>query len=294
MWASIPDALQAMRRGLAVVVVDDEDRENEGDLILPAELATEAQLAFMIRYTSGVICAPLEAARCRALELPPMVGRNEDPKGTAYTVSVDLRNRSATGISAADRAAALRRLADPLAGPRDFTRPGHVFPLRARDGGVLVRAGHTEAAIDLSRLAGFAAAGVLAEVVHDDGRMMRTAALADFAAAHGLPFISIAALIRHRLVTEDLLRPGPVGVAFEFHGTRLHVALRGTAGVVTVRPTEDIVTQHPPEILEEILAALAGQAATRCGCDLHVWQRGAPVRSDVHLLPVLGGLLEAG
>lgn len=295
MLTSIPQALAAMRRGLPAVVVDDESRENEGDLILPAELADEARLAFMIRYTSGVICAPLPAERCKKLNLPPMVGRNEDPKGTAYTVSVDLRNRNATGISAADRAAALRAMASPTTVATDFTRPGHVFPLRARDGGVIVRAGHTEAAIDLARLAGFQPAGVLAELVHDDGRMMRTEALGEFARVHGLPFISIDALIRFRLAHEELLVQATGDERrFSMQGTEVEVSSHGQAASVTVRPTEDLIGQHPAAMLTEILAALAAKAAKRCGFANHVWVQGEPVKPLVVRMQPIDALLEAG
>lgn len=293
MLTSIPDAIAALRRGLPAVVVDDEARENEGDLVLPAERASEALLAFMIRYTSGVICAAITAERCQTLQLPPMVGRNEDPKGTAYTVSIDLRNRNATGISAQDRAAALRALATPTAVAGDFTRPGHLFPLRAREGGVIVRAGHTEATVDLARLAGFQPAGALAELVHDDGRMMRTEALARFARDHGLPFISIEALIRYRLSQEQLLAPAPHSDRhFFLHGTEVEVAVRGPVASVKVRPTADLLEQHPPERVTEILAALAAEAARRCGCARHVWAQEPP-RTHGNLT-TLGGLLEAG
>lgn len=295
MLTSIPEAIAAIRRGLPAVVVDDEGRENEGDLILPAELADEAQLAFMIRYTSGVICASISADRCRTLQLPPMVSQNEDPKGTAYTVSVDLRNKNATGISALDRAAALRALASPTAIAGDFSRPGHVFPLRARDGGVIVRAGHTEAASDLARLAGFQPAGVLAELVHDDGRMMRTEALGSFARDHGLPFISIEALIRYRLSQEELLVRSPQSdQIFFMQGTEVEVAARGNLASITVRPTADLLEQHPQSVLTDILAALAAEAARRCGFGRHVWAQAAPRALAVVPMSTVAGLLEAG
>jgi 3,4-dihydroxy 2-butanone 4-phosphate synthase/GTP cyclohydrolase II len=200
----IEDALAAIARGEMVVVADDAGRENEGDLILAAEKATPAALAFMIRHTSGVVCAAVEANRLEALQLPLMVADNTESHRTAFTVSVDCRHGTTTGISAADRAATLRALADPSAGPGHFLRPGHVFPLRARPGGVLERRGHTEAAVDLTRLAGLQPCGVLCELVNDDGTMARPLELVTFAGRHGLPLITIADLVAHRRRTESL------------------------------------------------------------------------------------------
>jgi 3,4-dihydroxy 2-butanone 4-phosphate synthase/GTP cyclohydrolase II len=198
----VAQAVAAIGRGEAVVVVDDEDRENEGDLVFAASKATPALVAFMIRYTSGVVCAPLPGAELDRLQLPPMTRVNEDAKGTAYTVSVDARAGVSTGISAADRARTIRVLADSATEPFDLTRPGHVFPLRAVPGGVLVRAGHTEASVDLARLAGLSPAGAIAELVHDDGSMMRAPACREFADEHGLMMISIADLIAYIRRTE--------------------------------------------------------------------------------------------
>ena len=195
---SIDSALEAIRRGEVVVVVDDEDRENEGDLIFAANKATPELVAFMIRYSSGVICVPLEGTELDRLHLPPMTSVNEDRKHTAYSVSVDARDGVTTGISAADRAHTIRVLIDSATDPGDITRPGHVFPLRAVAGGVLRRAGHTEAAVDLARLAGLPAGGAICELVHDDGRMMRAPACREFANEHGLRMISIADLIAYR------------------------------------------------------------------------------------------------
>jgi 3,4-dihydroxy 2-butanone 4-phosphate synthase/GTP cyclohydrolase II len=195
---SIETALLEIAAGRPVVVVDDEDRENEGDIIFAAEHATRELLAFTIRYSSGVICAPMDDERADALELPPMTAVNEDRKGTAFTVSVDAREGVSTGISAADRAHTIGLLADPATRAADLTRPGHVFPLRARPGGVLERAGHTEAAVDLARLAGLTPVGVLVEIVNDDGSMARLPELRVFAARHGLALISIADLIAYR------------------------------------------------------------------------------------------------
>ncbi len=200
---TIGDAVAAIAGGRPVVVVDDEDRENEGDLIFAAELATPELMAFMVRHTSGFVCAPLAEADADRLELPPMYHTNQDKRGTAYTVTVDAREGVTTGISAADRAHTVRLLADPDTSAAALSRPGHVVPLRARPGGVLRRAGHTEAAIDLARLAGLRPAAVLCELVNDDGTMMRLPDLEIFAKEHRLVLISIADLIAHRRRTEQ-------------------------------------------------------------------------------------------
>jgi 3,4-dihydroxy 2-butanone 4-phosphate synthase len=194
---SIEDAVRAMAAGRPVLVVDNEDRENEGDIIFAAQHATPALMGWTIRYSSGVICVPLSGARADALGLPPMVVVNEDAKGTAYTVSCDAAAGVSTGISATDRAHTAKVLADPQSGVASVTRPGHIFPLRAVDGGVRERPGHTEAAVDLCRLAGLEAVGVIAEVVYDDGEMMRLDGLRAFAVEHGCPLISIEDLVAY-------------------------------------------------------------------------------------------------
>ncbi|GAB3059828.1 3,4-dihydroxy-2-butanone-4-phosphate synthase [Sediminivirga luteola] len=202
-FSTVHQAVAQIARGGLVVVVDDEDRENEGDLIMAAQTATAESLGFMIRYSSGVVCAPLPRNHAERLELPPMVAQNQDPRGTAYTLSCDAREGVSTGISAADRARTVNLLADPLTTADDLVRPGHIFPLIARDGGVLERPGHTEAAVDLARLAGLQPAGVIAELVHDDGSMMRLPALEEFAAEHDLPLISIEQLAGHLQTIAD-------------------------------------------------------------------------------------------
>ncbi|ASU83395.1 bifunctional 3,4-dihydroxy-2-butanone-4-phosphate synthase/GTP cyclohydrolase II [Nocardiopsis gilva YIM 90087] len=193
----ITEAIADIAAGRPVIVVDDEDRENEGDLIFAAEAATPELLAFMIRYTSGVVCAPITGDDADRLDLPLMVKVNQESMRTAYTVSVDARAGVTTGISAADRAHTLRLLADARSTAGDLVRPGHIFPLRARSGGVLVRRGHTEAAVDLARLAGLRPAGVIAEVVNDDGTMARLPRLREFADDHGLKLVSIEQLAAH-------------------------------------------------------------------------------------------------
>jgi 3,4-dihydroxy 2-butanone 4-phosphate synthase/GTP cyclohydrolase II len=205
-FTHIENAIAAIQRGELVVVVDDADRENEGDLITAAEKVTPETMAFMIRHTSGVICMPMLGERLDDLRLPLMVAHNTEVQRTAFTISVDAAHGTTTGISAADRATTVHALIDPETRPEDLARPGHIFPLRYREGGVLKRAGHTEAAVDLARLAGLSPAGVLAEVVNDDGSMQRLPQLEEFAAEHGLQLISIADLIRYRRHREKLVK----------------------------------------------------------------------------------------
>jgi 3,4-dihydroxy 2-butanone 4-phosphate synthase/GTP cyclohydrolase II len=220
-FSSIQRAVADIAEGRPVVVVDDEDRENEGDLIFAAEKATPELLAFMVRYTSGYVCVPLTEEDCDRLDLPPMYHTNQDRRGTAYTVTVDARDGVSTGISAADRAYTIRLLADEHAKASDFTRPGHVVPLRAKEGGVLRRPGHTEAAVDLARMAGLRPAGVLCEIVSqkDEGDMARRDELEVFAAEHDLAIISIEALIKYRRRTEkQVVRVGEARLPTA-HGT---------------------------------------------------------------------------
>jgi 3,4-dihydroxy 2-butanone 4-phosphate synthase/GTP cyclohydrolase II len=204
-FAPIEDVVAAIGRGEMVVMVDDEDRENEGDLIMAAEFATPEKIAFIVRHTSGVVVAPLTGERCDDLRLPLMVEHNTESHRTAFTVSVDLIEGTSTGISASDRAATLRALADPDVAFGAFARPGHIFPLRAREGGVLKRAGHTEAAVDLARMAGLQPAGIICEIVNEDGSMSRLPQLIEFSKQHGLLLSSIAELIRYRRTHEKLV-----------------------------------------------------------------------------------------
>jgi 3,4-dihydroxy 2-butanone 4-phosphate synthase/GTP cyclohydrolase II len=203
--ARIEDAIDVIAAGGMVVVVDDEDRENEGDLVMAADAATPESLGFIIRHSSGVICAPMLGEDLDRLELPMMVAVNEDPKGTAYTISVDAVSGTSTGISAADRAHTIRSLADPTSTAADFSRPGHVFPLRYSPGGVLRRPGHTEASVDLARLAGRRPAALICEVVNDDGTMARLPDLERFAADHGLLVVTIADLVEYRRRRETIV-----------------------------------------------------------------------------------------
>ncbi|HWL03608.1 MAG TPA: 3,4-dihydroxy-2-butanone-4-phosphate synthase [Xanthobacteraceae bacterium] len=201
----IDTVIAAFARGEMLVVTDDDDRENEGDLILAAEHATPEKLAFIVRNTCGIVCAPVTTEIARRLRLAPMVADNDAPHGTAFTVSVDYRHGTTTGISADDRTATLRALASHNAGTADFARPGHIFPLIARDGGVLMRSGHTEAAVDLCKLAGLEPVGVICELMNDDGTVMRGPQIDEFALKHQLKRISVADLIAYRQAREKLI-----------------------------------------------------------------------------------------
>ena len=205
-FASIDEAIVEIQAGRTVVVVDDEDRENEGDLIMAAERATPEAINFMRKYAGGLICVPMTGERLDELEIPQMVSHNTEHLETAFTISVGARHRITTGISVRDRAHTIKALVDPRTRPEDLSRPGHVFPLRAKAGGVLRRAGHTEAAVDLARLAGLAPAGVLCEIMNEDGTMARTPQLAQFAGKHGLKLVTIKALIEYRVRKEKLVR----------------------------------------------------------------------------------------
>jgi 3,4-dihydroxy 2-butanone 4-phosphate synthase / GTP cyclohydrolase II len=204
--ARVERAIAAFKRGEIVVVTDDDDRENEGDLFVAAQLCSPEKMAFLVRHTSGIVCAPLPPDQAKRLHLDPMVAANDAPLATAFTVSVDARHGLTTGISAEERTNTVRALANPNIGAADFVRPGHVFPLVAREGGVLMRSGHTEACVDLCRLAGLAPVGVLAELVNDDGTVKRGPEVAAFAREHKLAQLSIADLIAYRQSRDKLVR----------------------------------------------------------------------------------------
>ncbi len=266
---SVEEAIAAIARGEAVIVVDDEDRENEGDLIFAGSKATAELATFMIRYTSGYICVGMEGATLDRLNLPPMTAVNEDRKGTAYSVSVDARDVIGTGISAEDRAHTIRVLSDSATEPFDLTRPGHVMPLRAVTGGVLRRAGHTEAAVDLARMAGLTPSGALCEMVNDDGTMMRAPECRAFADQHGLTMISIADMIRYRrarevLVTKEAVATLPTEFGdFVAHGYRSEVD--GSEHVALVRGdigdgTDVLVRVHSECLTGDVFGSL------RCDC----------------------------
>jgi 3,4-dihydroxy 2-butanone 4-phosphate synthase/GTP cyclohydrolase II len=225
-FATVPEILDEIRAGRMVVIVDDEDRENEGDLIMAAEKVRPEDVNFMVREGRGLVCLPLTQAHCRELGLKPMVDRNTSPHHTNFTVSIEAASGVTTGISAYDRAHTIRVAAKPEARPDDIVQPGHIFPLAAQTGGVLARAGHTEAAVDLAALAGLSPAGVLVEIMNDDGTMARRPELEAFAAKHGLRIGTIADLIRYRLETEKTIeRVHESDVETEFGRFRL-VAFR--------------------------------------------------------------------
>ncbi|WP_193176200.1 3,4-dihydroxy-2-butanone-4-phosphate synthase [Oricola nitratireducens] len=203
--ARVIEALRAFERGEIVVVMDDDGRENEGDLIVAAVHATPEKMAFIVRHTSGIVCAPMTREDAKRLNLAPMVAENDAPHATAFTVTVDYKHGTTTGISADDRTLTVRNLANPNAGAPDFVRPGHIFPLVAREGGVLMRSGHTEAAVDLCRLASLPPVGVISELVNDDGTVMRGPEVSAFAEKHGLKQVSVADLINYRQRKETLI-----------------------------------------------------------------------------------------
>ncbi len=273
--SSIEEAIEQIRRGGMVVVVDDEDRENEGDLVMAAEDATAESMAFFLEHTSGVICVPLESERADALDLPLMVVANTEAQRTAFTVTVDYRHGTTTGISAGDRAATIRALIDPATQPNDLNRPGHIFPLRYRPGGVLKRAGHTEATVDLCRLAGRFPSGVLCEVVSaDKSDMARLPELEAFAKRFDLPIVTIADLIRYRRQHEKLVRRvGEASLPTEFGefqaivfesvlDNEQHLAL--VMGEVADR--EDVLVRVHSECLT---GDVVGSLRCDCGPQLH-------------------------
>ncbi|MFM7046865.1 MAG: bifunctional 3,4-dihydroxy-2-butanone-4-phosphate synthase/GTP cyclohydrolase II [Actinomycetota bacterium] len=268
-FAPIEEVIAAIGRGDMVVLVDDEDRENEGDLIMAAQHVTAEKLAFIIRHTSGVVVAPLTGERCDELRLPMMVDHNTESHRTAFTVSVDLLEGTSTGISAADRALTIRALANPNVSYEAFARPGHVFPLRAREGGVLKRAGHTEAAVDLARLAGCIPAGVICEIQNDDGTMARLPQLVEFCKEHGLLLSSIAALVEWRRHKERLVeRIGSARVPTEW-GEFECVAYRSTLdGIEHLAFVRGDVANGQPLLTRVHSECLTGDVfgSLRCDC----------------------------
>jgi 3,4-dihydroxy 2-butanone 4-phosphate synthase/GTP cyclohydrolase II len=274
-FAPIEDAVAAIGRGEIVVVVDDEDRENEGDLIMAAEYATPEAIAFFLHHTSGYICAPVTEQRARELELDLMVRENTESMRTAFTVSVDVRQGTTTGISAHDRAATIQALVDPTTRPLDLARPGHINPLIAREGGVLKRAGHTEAAVDLARMAGLSPVGVLCEIVDEKKMdMARVPELERFAEKHGLLLISIADMIRYRRKTEKLVkRVAEARIPTEFGDFTCYVyesTLDGEEHVALVRGNvageQDVLVRVHSECLT---GDAFGSLRCDCGPQLH-------------------------
>ncbi|MGH2698369.1 MAG: bifunctional 3,4-dihydroxy-2-butanone-4-phosphate synthase/GTP cyclohydrolase II [Actinomycetota bacterium] len=270
--ARIEAAIEKIRNGGMIIVVDDEDRENEGDLIFAAEKVTPEMVTFMVRHCSGIICVPLESDRLDELHLPLMAPNHGDALGTAFTISVDAANGTTTGISAGDRAHTIATLVEPSSRPQDLARPGHIFPLRYMPGGVLRRAGHTEASVDLAKLAGLYPGGVLCEIVNEDGTMARMSDLELFAAEHDLLIISIADLIRYRRTTEQLVTrqtkariPTAFGefttIAYESDDGRTHVAL--VKGDVAGR-SDVLVRVHSECFTGDVLGSV------RCDCGMQL------------------------
>jgi 3,4-dihydroxy 2-butanone 4-phosphate synthase / GTP cyclohydrolase II len=265
---SVEETLEQIRKGNMVIVTDDANRENEGDLILAAEKATPEKISFMIRYTSGVICVPMEGADLDRLELPLMTVQNTESMRTAYTISVDAKKGVSTGISAADRARTIRLLASPSTAPEDLARPGHVFPLRYREGGVLRRAGHTEAAVDLARLAGLRGSGVLAEVINDDGSMARLPELIQFKKKHGLKLCSIESLIAYRRVREKLIQKEEViSLPTHYGDFQLHLYRSVVDDVHHLALVKGTISSDDTTLVRVHSECLTGDVFGSCRCD---------------------------
>ena len=282
--AGVDEAIDAIAKGGFVLVVDDEDRENEGDLIIAAERVTPEKIAFMVRHTSGLICLPIVGARLDELRLPLMVLENTDTHKTAFTVSIDYSTGTTTGISAADRAATVLAVVDSTTEPQDLARPGHVFPLRYRDGGVIVRPGHTEAAVDLARLAGLYPAGVLCEIVNDDGTMTRGEALSEFAERHEIPMITIAELVDYRWRTEALvIREAKAVVPTDFGDFAVYGYRAPSLGTEHVALVKGDVAGKSHVLTRVHSVCLTGDvfASRRCDC-------GAQLRASLEMIAAAG------
>ncbi|HEY2842129.1 MAG TPA: 3,4-dihydroxy-2-butanone-4-phosphate synthase [Bryobacteraceae bacterium] len=269
-FATIPEAIEEFRAGRMLVVVDDEDRENEGDLTMAAEAITPEAINFMATHGRGLICLALAPERCDALHLPLMSAMNTSRFGTAFCESVDAAVGVSTGISAADRARTIRVAIAPDTKPRDLARPGHVFPLRAREGGVLVRAGQTEAAVDLARLAGLEPGGVICEIMNEDGSMARVPQLREFCDRHGFKMISVASLIRHRLETEHFLErrgEGCLQTEFGFFKTVTYVStIDGETHVAIIFGD---ITKRPNVLVRMHARCVYGDVFGSTECDCH-------------------------
>lgn len=267
--ATIAEALEDFKAGKMVIVVDDEDRENEGDLIMAAEMATEETVNYMLRNGRGVLCAPITKERCRQLELPHQVESNTSMLGTPFTVTVDLLEGCTTGVSCHDRAATIRALADPNRRPSDFGRPGHINPLYAQERGVLARAGHTEAAVDLARLAGFQPAACLIEILNEDGTMARMPQLQEFAKREGLKIITIKDLIAYRLQEESLVERGEEADLPTEHGHFRIIPFRQKSnGLEHIALIKGEWTENDPVLLRVHSSCATGDifGSQRCDC----------------------------
>jgi 3,4-dihydroxy 2-butanone 4-phosphate synthase/GTP cyclohydrolase II len=272
-FAPIEEAIEQFRQGRMVIIVDDEDRENEGDLAIAAEKVTPVAVNFMARYGRGLICLAMTEERCRQLELPLMVEDNTSPFGTAFTISIEARGKITTGISAADRAATIQTAIDPATRPEDLLRPGHVFPLRARRGGVLKRAGQTEASVDLAALAGLKPAGVICEIMNDDGTMARVPDLAKFAREHGLLMITVADLIGYRLQHETLVRKvASPRLPTAFGDFQIHAYRSDVTGDENVALVMGSVDPEEPALVRVHSQCLTGDVfgSARCDCGVQL------------------------
>jgi 3,4-dihydroxy 2-butanone 4-phosphate synthase / GTP cyclohydrolase II len=267
-FASIEEAIERFRHGEIVIIVDDEDRENEGDLAIAAEKVTPAAINFMAKHGRGLICLALSEERCDALDLPLMVQDNTSTFGTAFTISIEARGKVTTGISAADRAATILTAIDPATRPEDLLRPGHVFPLRARKGGVLKRAGQTEASVDLATLAGLTPAGVICEIMNDDGTMARVPDLTKVAREHGLLMITVSDLISYRLRHETLVRkmasPSLPTIYGDFH---IHAYRSDVTGDENVALVMGEIDPEEPILVRVHSQCLTGDIFGSCRCD---------------------------
>lgn len=266
--AKIEDAIADFKAGKFLIVVDDEDRENEGDLVIAAELATPEKINFMLIHARGVLCAPITLSRCRELELPHQVENNTSVLGTPFTITVDKLEGCTTGVSAADRAATIRALADPKAKPSDFGRPGHINPLYAQDLGVLRRAGHTEACVDLARLAGLYPAAALMEIMNEDGTMARMPELQKLAAEYDIKIISIADLIAYRIKTESLVKEEVVVKLPTHHGNfQLHAFTENNSGTLHLALVKGEWKADEPILVRVHSSCMTGDVLASCRCD---------------------------
>ncbi|MBW8877666.1 MAG: bifunctional 3,4-dihydroxy-2-butanone-4-phosphate synthase/GTP cyclohydrolase II [Acidobacteria bacterium] len=267
-FAAIEEAIERFRRGEIVIICDDEDRENEGDFAIAAEKVTPAAINFMAKHGRGLICLTLTEERCRELDLPLMVEANSSPFGTAFTVSIEARGKITTGISAADRAATILTAIDPAARPEDLLRPGHVFPLRAKRGGVLKRAGQTEASVDLAKLAGLKPAGVICEIMNDDGTMARVPDLTKVAAEHGVLMITVSDLISYRLRHETLVsKIASPNLPTVYGDFRIHAYRSDETGDENVALVMGEVDPEEPTLVRVHSQCLTGDIFGSCRCD---------------------------
>jgi len=282
-FAPIDKAIDRYRQGELVIIVDDEDRENEGDLAVAADKVTPEAINFMAKYGRGLICLALTEERCDALDLPLMVRDNTTPFGTAFTVSIEARGKITTGISAADRAATVLTAIDPSTQPQDLLRPGHVFPLRARKGGVLKRAGQTEASVDLAALAGLTPAGVICEIMNDDGTMARVPDLVGFAEEHGLSLITVNDLIRYRLRHESLVeRVASPRLPTAYGEFRIHAYRSDLTGEEHLALVMGEIDGDEPVLVRVHSQCLTGDifGSERCDCGLQLQQALARIRDE--------------